>query len=472
MTIRPSGVLRSLAGFVGLVLVCAGAATAQESDNSFSAGVGVVSRLRIGANSSSSTSGSNSSSGSDNETAAYLARGYASTMDDDEQRLTIMSDTLLTESVCGGEPMVILKSSTIPANGACLKAQSHYNLSCACFSGFANTTTWHFRIRSPDTAPKSPFPTVISVGDVVEVNSLMLYDTPPTLLILKIQGESSDLVPVNLEKATTGDDELAIVRSQDASSLTKVDISNLDLSDTFIGAEFVPSTLASLSMRNCNLSSLSQPFLESFSALASLNLAANKISSIYGSLPGSAEALSAMTDINLANNSFTEFPVQLLKFPNLQKLDMSGNDISNLTVTNDELAIISQLAVFKVDVSSSFAGVDCTSGELLEAHNTEFCVVNGSIPGQDNPDERRSQEQKILEKVALGSLRPTFYNDCPPGILALAASCLEGRPENRPSASEIVLTIKELMREIQLDNRPHPEPEPDDIATEGFLSTE
>uniref|UniRef100_H3GC01 Protein kinase domain-containing protein n=1 Tax=Phytophthora ramorum TaxID=164328 RepID=H3GC01_PHYRM len=750
MTIRPSGVLRSLAGFVGLVLVCAGAATAQESDNSFSAGVGVVSRLRIGANSSSSTSGSNSSSGSDNETAAYLARGYASTMDDDEQRLTIMSDTLLTESVCGGEPMVILKSSTIPANGACLKAQSHYNLSCACFSGFANTTTWHFRIRSPDTAPKSPFPTVISVGDVVEVNSLMLYDTPPTLLILKIQGESSDLVPVNLEKATTGDDELAIVRSQDASSLTKV------------------------------------------------NLAANKISSIYGSLPGSAEALSAMTDINLANNSFTEFPVQLLKFPNLQKLDMSGNDISNLTVTNDELAIISQLAVFKVDVSSSFAGVDCTSGELLEAHNTEFCVVNGtsttpaptlvrddngsdstnwtifvlvaafggclvgfllfflatmfvrhqqeqrskagssspdaedvqtsramqstmteafynslhptlnadllddplimsfrlkykdlhvgrciskggfglvytgmykhrqvaikkimrekceklsqirmfvreitlmgslkherivefigvawdslrnlsaiteymergdlrdvlhalkhqgpntnheltwqgrkltialhiaeglaymhslspkvihrdlksknvllnnnydaklsdfgvsrehrvaegdgpgrfmtpgvgtsfwiapevllgrdydehadifsfgvvlseidtddypywnsgSIPGQDNPDERRSQEQKILEKVALGSLRPTFYNDCPPGILALAASCLEGRPENRPSASEIVLTIKELMREIQLDNRPHPEPEPDDIATEGFLSTE
>ncbi|KAL4144753.1 hypothetical protein PRNP1_013879 [Phytophthora ramorum] len=326
MTIRPSGVLRSLAGLVGLVLVCAGAATAQESDNSFSAGVGVVSSLRIGANSSSSTSGSNSSSGSDNDTAAYLARGYTSTMDDDEQRLTIMSDTLLTESVCGGEPMVILKSSTIPANGACLKAQSHYNLSCACFSGFANATTWHFRIRSPDTAPKSPFPTVISVGDVVEVNSLML--------------------------------------------------------------------------------------------------------------------------------------------------DMSGNDISNLTVTNDELAIISQLAVFKVDVSSSFARVDCTSGELQEAHNTEFCVVNGSIPGRDNPDERRSQEQKILEKVALGSLRPTFYNDCPPGILALAASCLEGRPENRPSASEIVLTIKELMREIQLDNRPHPEPEPDDIATEGFLSTE
>eukprot|EP00644_Phytophthora_capsici_P011501 jgi/Phyca11/550540/estExt2_Genewise1Plus.C_PHYCAscaffold_370300 len=90
---------------------------------------------------------------------------------------------------------------------------------------------------------------------------------------------------------------------------------------------------------------------------------------------------------------------------------------------------------------------------------------------QDNPDERRSQEQKILEKVALGALRPTFYNDCPPGVLALAANCLEGRPENRPSASEVVLTIKELMREMQFNNRMQSEPEPDVIVTEGFLSS-
>lgn len=38
----------------------------------------------------------------------------------------------------------------------------------------------------------------------------------------KIQGVSNDLVPVNLEKATTGDDDLAIVRSQEVSALTKV----------------------------------------------------------------------------------------------------------------------------------------------------------------------------------------------------------------------------------------------------------
>ncbi|EGZ15622.1 hypothetical protein PHYSODRAFT_546345 [Phytophthora sojae] len=671
-------------------------------------------------------------------------------MAEDEQRLTIMTDSLLTESVCDGEPMAILKSATVPTNGACVAAQSRYNLSCSCLSGYANTKAWSFRIGEPDTEPTSPFPTTIKQGAVLQVNSLMMLDVPADLLIFKIQGEGSNGVPVRLEKSTTGDDVVAIVRSQEVSALTKV------------------------------------------------NLAANQLSSIYTSLPGSAETLNAMTDIILANNSFTEFPTQLLQFPNLRRLDLSGNDITNLTVTSDELAAISQLSVFQID-SPAGNGSGCDGGEWQQVHNTNFCVVNttsttapeamanegsvidntnwtvfmliavfggclmgfllfflatkfvqhqqerrrkkglttpgaedvqtsraaditatqefynslhptlnadllndplimsfrlkykdlhigrciskggfglvytgmykhrrvaikkimrekceklsqirmfireitlmgslkherivefigvawdslrnlsavteymergdlrdvlhtlkhqgsnvdhqgltwngkkltialhiaeglaymhslnpkvihrdlksknvllnndyeaklsdfgvsrkrlvadvnggpgrfmtpgvgtsfwiapevllgrdydehadvfsfgvvlseidtddypywnsGSIPAQDDHDERRSQEQKILEKVALGSLRPTFYNDCPPGVLALAASCLEGRPENRPSAAEVVLTIKELMRELQFDNnRPQSEPEPD-IATAGFLST-
>nr|KAE8945534.1 hypothetical protein PF009_g4821 [Phytophthora fragariae] len=646
MTSRQRGVLQFLAGFVGVTVLCTGLVTAQNSGS----GPGV---LRTSADSSSN------SSSDDDDTAAYFARGYASTMAEDEQRLTIMTNSLLTESVCDGEPMVILKSATVPTNGACLTAQSRYNLSCACLSGYTNTTAWSFRIGVPNIKQTSPFPTTISQGNVLQVNALMMLDIPPNLRIFKIQGESSNVVPVNLEKSASGDDVLAIVRSQEVSALTKVDILNLDLSEVPIGDGFVPSTLSSLLMRRCNLSSLSQSFLESFTALASLNVAANKLSSIYTSLPGSAEALNAMTDINLANNSFTEFPSQLLQFPNLRNLDLSGNNITNLTVTSDELAAISQLSVFQIDTPATFVGngSGCDSGEWQKVHNTNFCVLNstsntssatvasegsgddttnwaifmlvtgfggclmgfllfflatkfvqhqqerkkrstspgaedvqtsravditvtqefynslhptlnadllndplimsfrlkykdlhigrciskggfglvytgmykhrrvaikkimrekceklsqirmfiqvllgrdyderadvfsfgvvlseidtddypywnsGTVPAQDNPDERRSQEQKILEKVALGSLRPTFYNDCPPGVLALAASCLEGRPENRPSASEVVLTIKELMREMQFDNnRPQSEPEPD-IATAGFLSS-
>eukprot|EP00644_Phytophthora_capsici_P011502 jgi/Phyca11/18530/fgenesh1_pg.PHYCAscaffold_37_\ len=152
-------------------------------------------------------------------------------MDDNEQRLTIINDSLLTESVCDGEPMVILKSSTVPVNGACLAAQSR------------NTTEWNFRIQSPDGEPKSPFPTTGSSGNSVQVNSLSLLDIPSDLLVFKIHGEGRSLVPVNLEKATTGDDNLAIVRTQEPSALTKVDIYNLDFGEISIEAGFVPTTL-------------------------------------------------------------------------------------------------------------------------------------------------------------------------------------------------------------------------------------
>lgn len=779
MTPRHRGVLRFV-GFVGITVVSAQVST--------SSGPGIL-------QTETGISYSSSHNRSDDDTAAYIARGYASTMDDNEQRLTIINDSLLTESVCDGEPMVILKSSTVPVNGACLAAQSRYNLSCSCLSGYRNTTEWNFRIQSPDGEPKSPFPTTGSSGNSVQVNSLSLLDIPSDLFVFKIHGEGRSLVPVNLEKATTGDDNLAIVRAQEPSALTKVDIYNLDFGEISIEAGFVPTTLTDLLMRRCNISSLSQSFLESFTGLNSLNLSGNKMSSIYASLLQSPEALNAMTEINLANNSFTEFPVQLLQFPNLTKLDLSGNPINNLTISSDELAAISRLSSFQIDspVESRGVGSDCTDGSWEQVHNTNFCVVNstssasipkiavaqgsgenttnwtifvlvaafggcfvgfllfflatkfvkyqqahqdkenssppaaedvqtsrantepdavynslhptlnadllndplimsfrlkyndvhvdhciskggfglvysgvyknrrvaikkimrekceklsqirmfireitlmGSLkherivefigvawdslrnlsavteymdrgdlrdvlhalkhqgisdhglnwhgkkltialhiaeglaymhsrtpkvihrdlksknvllnyeyeaklsdfgvsrerqvanvkggpgrfmtPGvgtsfwiapevllgrdyderadvfsfgvvlseidtddypywnsgtQDNPDERRSQEQKILEKVALGALRPTFYNDCPPGVLALAANCLEGRPENRPSASEVVLTIKELMREMQFNNRMQSEPEPDVIVTEGFLSS-
>ncbi|CAI5703401.1 unnamed protein product [Peronospora effusa] len=747
MTLRQQGVLCFIVCLVGIAVVSVAA-----QDSGDSSIPRVVSARQTGEESyytKSSTSGLSNEEEAD-ETAAYIARGYASTMDENEQRLTIINDALLMESVCAGNPVVILKSTTVPANGACLPAQSRYNLSCSCLSGFANKTLWEFHVRAPDGDAISPFPTTISDRNIVQVNSLMLLDVPSDLLILKIRGESSDLVPVHLEKATTGDDSFSLVRSQEVSTLTKV------------------------------------------------NLASNKISSIYTRLPGSVEALNAMTEINLANNSLTEFPRHLLQFPNLQKIDLSGNAITNLTVTSDEFAIISQLSVFRIDVQGNFngSGSDC---EREEVHSTIFCVSNstrslsasemalaqksadnatnwtafmlvaafggcivgfllfflairlaryqqehqikpgsaspnavdiqtpgamettasqavyntlhptlhagilddplimsfrlnykdvevgrciskggfglvytgtykrrrvaikkimrekceklsqirmfvreitlmgslkherivefigvawdslrnlsavteymergdlrdvlhtlkhegseiddgltwhglkltialhiaeglaymhslnpkvihrdlksknvllndefhaklsdfgvsrerpvadvegvpekfmtpgvgtsfwiapevllgkdydehadifsfgvvlseldtddypywnsGNIPGQGNLGDRRSQEQKILEKVALGSLRPTFYNDCPPGVLSLAASCLEGKAENRPSASEVVLAIQELIREMQFDN-PDSEPEPDEIVTAGFLSSE
>uniref|UniRef100_M4BA18 Uncharacterized protein n=1 Tax=Hyaloperonospora arabidopsidis (strain Emoy2) TaxID=559515 RepID=M4BA18_HYAAE len=177
MTSRQYGVLRLVAGFIGVAAIHAGA-----QDSSIP---GDVPALRTGeeiAYSTGSTNYTTSINEGADETAAYIARGYASTMDENEQRLTVIDDSLLMESVCNGDPVVFLKSMTVPANGACLLAQSRYNLSCSCLSGFTNQTEWTFHIRAPDSDPVSPFPTTLNMSSIVTVNSLMLLDVPAELV--------------------------------------------------------------------------------------------------------------------------------------------------------------------------------------------------------------------------------------------------------------------------------------------------
>lgn len=184
MTLRQQGVLRVIVCLVGIAVVHV---AAQDSGSSFIPRA--VSSLRTGEKSYYSTSSASYSSSNDEdagETAAYIARGYASTMDENEQRLTIINDSLLMESVCDGGPVIILKSTTVPANGACLPAQSRYNLSCSCLSGFANKTSWDFHIRASDKDAMSPFPTTFSNENIVQVNSLMLLTVPSDLLTLYV----------------------------------------------------------------------------------------------------------------------------------------------------------------------------------------------------------------------------------------------------------------------------------------------
>ncbi|RLN68848.1 hypothetical protein BBP00_00000744 [Phytophthora kernoviae] len=52
------------------------------------------------------------------------------------------------------------------------------------------------------------------------------------------------------------------------------------------------------------------------------------------------------------------------------------------------------------------------------------------------------QEGEILQLVANGEMRPTFTPECPSSILQLAHWCLQWKPENRPSAAEVVQLFK------------------------------
>ncbi|KAI9905939.1 hypothetical protein PsorP6_013631 [Peronosclerospora sorghi] len=102
-----------------------------------------------------------------------------------------------------------------------------------------------------------------------------------------------------------------------------------------------------------------------------------------------------------------------------------------------------------------------------------FGVVLSELDTDDYPYWNSGHEQKILEKVARGSLRPTFYSDCPAGILALAVSCLDGLPEKRPSAAQVECTLSELRSHLHThDEYPQAELKPDAIVTAGFLLNE
>ncbi|KAG1692983.1 hypothetical protein DVH05_024019 [Phytophthora capsici] len=84
-----------------------------------------------------------------------------------------------------------------------------------------------------------------------------------------------------------------------------------------------------------------------------------------------------------------------------------------------------------------------------------FGVVLSEIDTDDYPfwndanrDKPRGklQEADILRQVAAGNKRPQFSANCPAGIMLLAESCLEKKPEDRPTAAAIVQTLQQLLR--------------------------
>ncbi|TMW57782.1 hypothetical protein Poli38472_014385 [Pythium oligandrum] len=67
-------------------------------------------------------------------------------------------------------------------------------------------------------------------------------------------------------------------------------------------------------------------------------------------------------------------------------------------------------------------------------------------PGWTEEERRKTQERAILRMVIAGTLRPQFSPECPKRILALAQQCLDDEPRNRPSAAQIVSTLRAFAR--------------------------
>ncbi|KAL3661813.1 hypothetical protein V7S43_013107 [Phytophthora oleae] len=62
-------------------------------------------------------------------------------------------------------------------------------------------------------------------------------------------------------------------------------------------------------------------------------------------------------------------------------------------------------------------------------------------------DDIDDDDMPILQKVARGTLRPTFSETCPPIILELAKQCTAQNPRDRPPASKVAYALRTLQRE-------------------------
>ncbi|KAL4116200.1 hypothetical protein PRIC2_013198 [Phytophthora ramorum] len=69
-----------------------------------------------------------------------------------------------------------------------------------------------------------------------------------------------------------------------------------------------------------------------------------------------------------------------------------------------------------------------------------------------NPPGGKLQEGEILLLVAAGQMRPSFSTECPAPILGVASHCLQVRPEDRPSAAELLQVFQELLLEQSMSS--------------------
>lgn len=80
-----------------------------------------------------------------------------------------------------------------------------------------------------------------------------------------------------------------------------------------------------------------------------------------------------------------------------------------------------------------------------------FGVVLSEMDTHDLPYERvrgaqgnELNEVAVLQLVAAGSLRPSFTPECPPQILSLAQRCLSLNPSERPTAYQVLRTLRAI----------------------------
>ncbi|GLD93815.1 hypothetical protein PINS_up002420 [Pythium insidiosum] len=281
--------------------------------------------------------------------------------------------------ICEGLPAIMVKSTVTKTNYACFGTDIETNLSCACIDGYRGADTWMFRLRKPQEPRSSqPLPGTLPIDSTLEIDSMLIMGIPVAVQNVSIVGLSATPLPIDIATPFSPGAPVdpAIVRAPFKSAITSLEVANIDLNSFPMKPSSLPSTLHQLTMRNCNLTRFTSDVLYSLRDLAFLDLSVNQIAGVYqdaskDSCTASSSCL--VKTLNLSQNAVTALPTYLLHLTQLESLDLTGNPITNVTVSSSVADSFSKLKTFKLGATNDSSSGSC-DGIWRDLVDAKLCV--------------------------------------------------------------------------------------------------
>ncbi|OWZ11502.1 TKL protein kinase [Phytophthora megakarya] len=278
-------------------------------------------------------------------------------------------------------------NNTEKPNGGCPDELTALNASCTCITGYSETaSSWVFHITTESwnsTTHTTTRSLTQSSSDELAINTIRPIWVSSSLESLELNGSRDSLAEITFidENRETSSSSLSLVQSaSNSTNITTFSIHNIDLNSVAkTNSDFVPATVTSLTLRNCNISTLSTSFTSEWSLLQYLDLSLNNINSEY--IGGDY-----LKELNLSHNALAVFPAGSLNTSGLEALYIQGNNIKDFNVSQAQFEQIQGLTAFEADQPESSS--TCRDGAWQSAHNTTFCVLGASTAAV--PDSSQS----------------------------------------------------------------------------------
>uniref|UniRef100_K3X6P0 Uncharacterized protein n=1 Tax=Globisporangium ultimum (strain ATCC 200006 / CBS 805.95 / DAOM BR144) TaxID=431595 RepID=K3X6P0_GLOUD len=188
-------------------------------------------------------------------------------------------------------------------------------------------------------------------------------------------------------------------------------ITNVDLSTAASG--LLPQSVSSLYLENCNLNAFPQD-IATMRNLANLHFTKNVIAEMPANgstvatalqkaklLDLSANALTKfdlvlpeVTTLDLSQNQITTFPTAVFSMTKLTSLNLTGNSISSLQLTQDQYTMLKRLSAGALGISS--VSGSCASGATEGKVLDSVVCVSASAGGSTTTEEKKSSSNSVV----------------------------------------------------------------------------